>query len=285
MTARATTARRRSGTHARRPGPPLRRRLGRALPTTARMLAIVAFAGLVAGLVLLVNGPWLRVRETAWAGDRYTPDSRIGQILDSVHGAPLLAIDSAALASRIEELPAVFDASIETLLPDRVQVTIVEKTAAVVWRTSAVQLICAADGTAIGQLSLSRTLPDDLAMLPQVDDRRRESRNIILGDRIEASTLASAMRLAAVDPATMGSAATRLTVRLDDESGFQLVAGNPSWRAVLGLYGADLTGDLALLDQRIEAQLAAVRTLFGVETEKRVSWVDARNPGRVYWRP
>ena len=63
------------------------------------------------------------------------------------------------------------------------------------------------------------------------------------------------------------------------------MASSPAWRAVLGLYGPNLIADPALLDQRIAEQLAAIRTLFGAETEEGVDWVDARNPGRVYWRP
>lgn len=250
-----------------------------------RILAGVAFAGLVAGLVLLLNGPWLRVRETTWAGERYTPARQIERILDSVAGAPLLAIDSGALAVSLEELPAIATASVETFLPDRVKVAIVEKTAAVVWTTSAVALICASDGTAIGQLARDAALPDDLAALPQVDDRRSASRNIIVGDRIEVSRFVTAVHLATVNPATMGSAATRLSVLLDDESGFMLAAPSQGWGAVFGLYEPDLTADPALLDQRIAEQVAAIRTLFGTETEGGVSWVDARNPGRVYWRP
>lgn len=285
MTPRSTATRRRGAAHARRPGPSLRHRLRRSLPAAGRILALVAFAGLVAGLVVLLNGPWLRVRATAWTGERYTPDRQIERVLDSVAGAPLLAVDSGALAASLEELPAVATARVETLLPDRVQVSIVEKTAAVVWTTSAVALICAADGTAIGQLARGAALPADLAALPQVEDRRSASRNIIVGDRIEASRFVSAVRLAAVDPAPMGSAANRLSVILDDESGFLLVARSQGWRAVFGLYPPDLVADPALLGQRIAEQVAAMRTLFGTEAEGGISWVDVRNPGRVYWRP
>jgi len=123
-------------------------------------MAMVAFAGLVAGLVLLVNGPWLRVRETAWAGERYTPDRQIERILESLAGAPLLTVDSGALATRIEELPAVATATVEALLPDRVRVVIVEKTAAMVWTTSAVSLICAADGGILNDPVMTRMSED-----------------------------------------------------------------------------------------------------------------------------
>ena len=61
MSATALRPRRRSGGHARRPGTPLRRRVRARLPSAGRILAVLLFASAVAGLVTLVNGPWLRV--------------------------------------------------------------------------------------------------------------------------------------------------------------------------------------------------------------------------------
>jgi hypothetical protein len=50
-----------------------------------------------------------------------------------------------------------------------------------------------------------------------------------------------------------------------------------------GLYGLDPT-ETESQDGRIEQQIAAVRTLFAAHPEASVSWVDARNPGKVYFR-
>ena len=289
MTRARRPRRRRTTSHARRLGPPLHRRLRARLPAPGRILAVLMMAGLVAGLAVLVNGPWLRVGQVAWAGQRYTPGYQLERILGRLRGAQLLTVDNAALAADLDALPAVAGVRVEALLPDRLWVTLVEQKAVFIWRTSAVQLVCAANGTAIGQIALRSDLPKDLAVLPRIDDRRVDSRNIIVGDTLDTATVATALRLAAMQPAALGSSATGVTVQLDDEYGFVLIAQGASWEAAFGRYASDASGvqgsgSPGSADQ-ILAQVAAVRTLFSLQPEGSVSWVDARNPGKVYWRP
>ena len=257
----------------------------RALPAPGRIAAGLLTAVLVGGLLALINGPWLRVARVAWAGERYTPGTQLQRVLASLDGTALLTVDATALAAELQRLPAVSRATVEAVLPDTVRVRIVEKKAAFVWQTSAVRLIGVADGTLIGQLALKADLPADMAALPLIDDRRVESRNIIVGDRIDAPTLAAALRLSAVEPAALGSTTPDLGLRLTDDDGFLLVSAAPAWLADFGLYPDADPGQAATLDEVIEAQVAAVRTLFGFEGEGKIGWVDARDPRRVYWRP
>lgn len=285
MTRPRGAPRRRGAAHARRPGPPLRRRVRRALPPPGRIAAGLLAAVLIGGLVTLINGPWLRVARVAWAGERYTPASQLQRALGSLDGTPLLAVDAAGLAASLASLPAISEARVEAVLPDTVTITIVEKAAAFIWQTSAVRLVGVPDGTLIGQVALRAELPEDLAALPLIDDRRAESRNIIVGDRIDPATLGAALRLAQVEPAALGSVASDLDVRLTDDDGFLLVADAPSWEADFGFYPEGEAGQPGSLEERVEAQVAAVRTLFSFEGEAAVRWVDARDPRRVYWRP
>jgi len=242
-------------------------------------------AVLVGGLLALINGPWLRVANVAWAGQRYTPSTQLQQLLAPLDGSALLTVDASAVVADLQGLPAVAHASVEAVLPDTVRVRIVEKVAAFVWQTSAVRLIGVADGTLIGQVALTADLPSDMAALPLVDDRRVESRNIIVGDRIDSATLAAALQLAGVEPAALGSAATEVGVRLTDDDGFLLVSAQPAWQADFGFYPDADTGQSVSLGERVDAQVAAVRTLFSFEGEAKVQWVDVRDPRRVYWRP
>ena len=285
MTRRGTGARRRPSAHARRSGPPLRRRIRRALPAPGRIAAGLLTAVLVGGLLALINGPWLRVDRVAWAGERYTPGAQLQRVLASLEGTALLTVDATAVAAQLQQLPAVSRATVEAVLPNTVRVRIVEKEAAFVWQTSAVRLIGEADGTLIGQVALTAEMPADMAALPLIDDRRLESRNIIVGDRINASMLAAAIRLSKVPPAALGSTATDLDLRLTDDDGFLLVSSAPAWLADFGLYPDADASQAATLDELIDAQVAAVRTLFSFEAEATIGWVDARDPRRVYWRP
>jgi cell division septal protein FtsQ len=240
---------------------------------------------LVGGLLALINGPWLRVANVAWAGQRYTPAPQLQRLLAPLDGAALLTVDADAVAAELQQLPAVSHATVEAVLPETVRVRIVEKAAAFVWQTSAVRLIGAADGTLIGQVALRADLPPDIAALPLVDDRRVDSRDIIVGDRIDASTLAAALRLASIEPAALGSAAAGVELRLTDDDGFLLVSAQPAWQADFGFYPDADAGVATTLAERVDAQVAAVRTLFSFEGEATVRWVDVRDPRRVYWRP
>jgi hypothetical protein len=255
------------------------------LPAPGRIAAAVLSAVLITGLLALVNGPWLRVGRVAWAGERFTPDTQLKRVLASLDGTALLTVDAAAVAARIQRLPAVSRATVEALLPDAVQVHIVEKEATFVWQTSAFRLVGVADGTLIGQLAPEADLPSDLAALPLIDDRRAQSRRLVVGDRIDPSSLAAALRLSGVEPAALGSTAADLAVRLTDNDGFLLVSAQPSWQADFGLYPNSDFGEPAALQQRVEAQVTAVRTLFSFEGEGHMAWIDARDPRRVYWRP
>jgi hypothetical protein len=285
MSATALRPRKRSAGQARRTRPAVRRPVSGGRLARGRILALLLFATLLGGGVALVNGPWLRVERVDHAGGRYTPATMLDEILAAYRGDPLLAIDSATIAERLRGLPAVAGVQVEAVLPDQLRVTIAEKDPSFTWITSAERLVGAADGTFIGQLARDAELTPELAGLPVVDDQRRRSRNLIVGDVIPAVELRMALRLLDLDPALLGSAASGLSLRIDAENGFILVSTQPAWEAAFGFYGLDPAGDGAAPDARLDQQVAAIRTLFATHPETSVGWVDARNPGKVYWAP
>jgi hypothetical protein len=285
MSATALRPRKRPVGHARRSKPALSGRVGRRVPGGGRILALVLFAVLIGAGVTLVNGPWLRVARLAHAGERYTTAATLDEVLAAYRGVPLLAIDSRIVAERLRSLPAVASVEVSAVLPDELRVTIAEKQPAFTWITSALRLVGAADGTLIGELPLDAEVPAELAALPAIDDQRRHSRQLITGDLIPADEVGIALRLLDVEPALLGSASSGLSVRIDAEYGFILVSAQPVWQAALGFYGLDPAGDEVAPQARFEQQAAAIRTLFASQAETSVRWVDARNPGKVYWAP
>lgn len=285
MSARGARPRRRAATHARRPGPKLRQRVRRALPAPGRIAGVLLTALLAGGLLVLINGPWLRVGRVAWAGDHYTERHTLERTVAGLMGSAMLTVDATAIAGRLERLPAVASARVEPVLPDAVRIRIVEKAPTFVWQTTFARLLGVADGTLIGQVAIGTDLPAGLAALPLIDDHRTGSRNLTVGDRIDAATLAAALRLSRVAPAELGSASSHLGISLTDDDGFLLVSPSPGWQADFGFYPAPDPGQPDTLDAQVSAQVTAVRTLFSLQPEAGVSWVDARDPGRVYWRP
>jgi len=285
---RQATSRRRSGGHARRS-----RRLFRLprpgavarLPARGRLLAGLLLAAFVAAAGLAVAGPWLRVERVAYAGQRYTPQAQLDELVAPLHASPMLMLDTAALRDRVTALPTVASATVETVLPDELRVAVTEKSPAFVWKTTASLLVGAADGSLMSELPLDAELPPGLVLLPQVDDQRAASHELAVGGRVDPEELRIANRLAALDPVLIGSRSTGTVVRIADRDGFLLVSARPRWTIALGFFGLDPNETREAEDARFDAQLTAVRTLFATVKEGDVSWVDVRNPGKVYWKP
>jgi hypothetical protein len=261
----------------------LRRRIGPRLPSLRRVLAAVASVAVVAGLVAALSGPWLRVTSVGWSGGSHTSDAELAALLDPQRGASVLAIDTRALARELEALPSVETARVSADLTGRVDATITEPAVAFVWETNSARFLGSADGTLFAAEALTADIGAN-ASVPQVADARFVGRRLAVGDRIPRPLLDAALRVGAVDPIALGSTASRLEVELDDEFGFRLVSGSPSWELALGVYGIDPNETAADAAARLERQVTAVRTLFAARPEANIGWVDVRNPGKVYFR-
>ena len=272
------------GRGARRPGIPLRRRIARRLPSLRRLGAGFGAALAIGGLVALLVGPWLRVTDVSWDGGVYTRDRDLERIVGRQRGTNLLALDTGSVRAQLAALPAVAGATVHASLPGRLEVAITERAPAIVWETRSARLLAAADGTIFAALPRDSELAGELASLPRVDDRRSMARLMTTGDRLDDALLAAALRLVDLDPAALGSRAASLAVRIDDEYGFGLVASDPGWELALGVYGTDPLETAEAATARLDRQVTAVRTLFASRTESEIGWVDARNPGKVYFR-
>ena len=272
------------GRMARRPGVPLRRRIGARLPSLGRVLAVLGLAAASAALVALVSGPWLRVADVAWDGARYTPAGSLEDALDGERGRAVLAVDTAAARARLEALPSVAEARVSASLTGSVTASIVEPAPAFVWETSRARLVGAEDGTLFAVVEREGPLPDELAGLPAVADDRFEARLLAVGDRVPTALLRTAIALSRLDAAALGSEARRFSVAVDDDYGFRLRAEDPAWEIAFGVYGLDPRETAAAADARLDRQVTAVRTLFATRSETEIGWVDVRNPGKVYVR-
>ena len=130
---------------------PIVHRRGSLLPATTSALAtaLVALAVLALAATGAMHGAasplvtelerWLELagfglRQVAITGYRFTADGDIFDAIDLEHARTLLSFDSRAAQGRIEALPWVDTASIERILPDRIEVRIKERTPIAVWQ-------------------------------------------------------------------------------------------------------------------------------------------------------
>jgi POTRA domain-containing FtsQ-type protein len=269
---------------AQRPGRPLRRRIAARLPSLARAGAVLFAIAATAALGALINGPWLRVTEVAFAGQHYTAASDLDGLLSVHRGTSVLAVDTDSIRAGIERLPAVDEVTVRATLLGRIEATVVERKAAFVWQAASGRYLGALDGTIFAAVPDGEALSPELAPLPQIIDERFVARLISVGDVIPAGVVGTALRLVQIDPAALGSVAGDVSVLLDDEYGFRLVSVTPEWQVALGSYGVDPTETEEEAADRLDAQVAAVRTLFATRAEAEIGWVDVRNPGKVYFR-
>jgi cell division septal protein FtsQ len=273
-----------AGRQARRPGVPFRRRVGARLPSIRRLIAAVGAVAIAAVLVALLNGPWMLVTEVGWAGERYTSSDDLRDALEPQRGMSLLAVDTDALRQEIERLPSVERASVTAGIGGRLEASVVEREVAFVWITPAWRFLGAGDGTLFARVPASSQLDAEVQGLPSIDDQRSTTGLLEVGEVIPEALLRTALRVAALDPTLLGSDESRLGVQLDDEFGFRLLASREGWEVALGVYGIDPRETATEADERLDRQIAAVRTLFAAHPADEVGWVDVRNPGKVYFR-
>src|SRR5690606_36725946 len=135
---------------------------------------------------------------------------------------------------RLERLRRVSEAAVAARLTGLVTASLVEREVALVWVASSGRLLGWADGTIFAAIGGDAELGADLATAPRISDDRRSSRLLTVGDTIPAALLETTMRILRIDPATLGSRAEALTVRIDDAYGFRLASAEPGWEIAFG---------------------------------------------------
>ena len=111
---------------------------------TAGVAGFIVFAGLarplnspapaMAEIEHLIDVAGYGLTQVSVTGHRYTPDSDILDAVGLDDALTMLSFDSRAAQDRIERLPWIERASIERILPDRLEVRVTERVPIAVWR-------------------------------------------------------------------------------------------------------------------------------------------------------
>ncbi len=174
------------------------------------------------------------------SGGRYTAEADIRAALELPRDrlVNIFRIPTGDIEARIEALPAVRDATVSATLPDRIVVTVTERSPMLVWRTAAGAWLVDRDGLLFG--GVERASAADLGTgatgtaLPAVDDQRIDS-PMALGSVVPPLELAVVRLLLTVTPDMLRSEAPALYLAMEDEQGFVLRAPG-LWTAVFGPY-------------------------------------------------
>lgn len=179
-------------------------------------------------------------------GVHYTDEQQARDLLALAGSRPnLFRLRTTPIARAVEELPAVARADLVVGLPDRLTLVVVERTPVFVWRAAGEQVLVDAAGAAISP-AVAGT-----ADLPLVTDARSGSQPLAVGERLDSIALAAVLKLGALTPADLDSAASSLSLAIDDDNGFTLTADDPGWRAVFGHYTPNLR-PVDMIDQQVQ---------------------------------
>ena len=268
---------------AAKPPPSPRRRRRRRINWT-RITAAALCLALVAGGTWLVGGPSLRIRAVSYSGADWTERAALDAVTGPMIGRSALLVNASAIATELGGLPGVEGATVDIGLFGRVQVDLVEGDAVAIWRTDAAQLLVAEDGTVVGSQGRDALVPDAYAELPFVDDQREASHDLWIGDQLPVDEVEAALALGDLPANRLGSASAVIRLSVDPTYGFILSSPQAGWQAAMGYYGTAPQDTPATIRGRVSEQASSIRTLFAEHPEAGVAWIDARNPGRVYFR-
>ncbi len=244
----------------------------RLLPSPARAGGLLGLVvALLAGYGLATSAAFA-IRQVDVSPLQYTDRAYLVRLLALGEGSNAFGLSTAGLAARVEQLPAVLSAGVAVALPDRLVVTVAERTPILVWKVGSASFLVDRAGVLFAVVSQAPTVA---ASLPAVVDGRAESRVVLgIGSQVDPVDLDAATRLASLKPSDVGSAASALVVRITDADGFVVTTSPASWSAVFGTYGPVLrTPDL------IPGQVRLLRSLlYGRERQiARIVLADDQN--------
>lgn len=170
---------------------------------------------------------------------RWTDEAAIRELVGIETGTNLIGLRTAPIAARIASLPPVATARVEVRLPNTLLVRVTEREAVLVWRlTDGRRFLVDRSGVTFVQLAEADSAPAGMPVIR--DDRAALLAELTVGSAIPEVDLDAAARLASLEPADVGSAATRLTVSVSDANGFIVAAEPTGWTAIFGFYTPNL---------------------------------------------
>jgi hypothetical protein len=225
----------RTATPVRRRTPAVRRRSAGISPTragAALALVLAALAIYAAATASVFGFERLDVR-----GERYVDEETIRRLVSVPAGTNLFRLSTTTIEERIAELAPVRAATVSVSLPDTVVVRVEEREPVLAWHVGDRRLLVDAEGVVVAEEAIDGP---QAQQLPIIDDRRFLSVVLRPGHRVDEVDLDVATRLGSLQPTDLDSAASALTVSVDEEQGWVVRPVPRGWAAVFGFYGRQI---------------------------------------------
>jgi hypothetical protein len=211
-----------------------------ARPRWTTLARIVGATGmlLITGLLfwLLTDGGFrVGAADVTIEGLTWTDAATVRQRITGLERSPnVFRVRASEIVSRLRELPAVASARATVTLPGSVTIHVTEREPLFAWTDRITTALVDREGVLLATVA-DEDLPDGL---PVVEDGRELSEPFQAGDQLPADDLVVMRHLLALSPASLGSTADELRVRVDAADGY--VLSSAGWQAVFGHYTASL---------------------------------------------
>lgn len=146
----------------------------------------------------------------------------------------LFTVPTQQMRAGLLALPAVADADVHVVLPNRLEMSLVERAPVLALRRRDGNFVVDADGVVLASPG-----DEELAALglPTIeDDRLVLATDVHVGGSLDSLDLAAMLQLGAVTPALLESSASTLGLTIDDADGYVMTAAPYGWRAIFGNY-------------------------------------------------
>lgn len=229
----------------RRASAPRPRATTTAAPNSRRGLALLVLGGQLAVLVALFVLPPFRISRVEVSGTSMLRADVVRAAAGVRSGQSIFTVDGEAVRARLEHLPWVRAASVDTALPATVRITVREWTPILRVRSARGDTLVAPSGARIdAAMIVPGKVPNDVPVL--VDLRPTSTPlSATLGRTLAA--------VASAFPSVVGCSVARFEWQAD---GRLAIVAAPGWRAILGY--VDLPRDVDTIPEQIAA-LAALR--------------------------
>ena len=254
---------RRAGNHARG-GRSIRRASAGLSPLRAGAILVMLLSA--AGTYGVATASAFGFSDMTLDGATFTTRADVTTALALTNGENLVTLRTDGLVDALRQLPTVKDATVSVDLPDTIRVRVEERIPVVVWVTGTGRYLV--DSTGLLFAAADASPATAVGALRLIQDKRAASVGLVVGTSLDPVDLDAATRLGSIVPSDVGSAATALTLTLDDDHGFVLASGAGGWSATFGFY----TPSLRTAD-KIPDQVRTLRSLIGAYGEPAIATV------------
>jgi hypothetical protein len=218
-------------------------------------VGLMAVAAAALNWLVTADGLTLDPQRIELSELRYTEEQQVRSLIDPwVGGRPnLFRLAAADIEREIAALPAVAQAEVRPVLPDRLVVAVSERVPVFVWRSNGEDFLVDANGVLLRAAASDEQGANEL---PMIEDRRRPPAPPEVGGEMETVDLEAILKLGGLDPQFLGSRAQSVALSVDQKDGYVLTAQPSSWRAVFGHYAPVLRPV-----EIIETQVQCLRSL------------------------